>query len=25
VEMYAPPAENPEDNYCEIWIPVERI
>ena len=25
VEMYAPPAENPEDNYCEIWIPVEKV
>ena len=22
IEMYAPPAERPEDNYCEIWIPV---
>lgn len=25
VEMYAPPAENPADYYCEIWVPVERI
>lgn len=25
IEMYTPPCENPEDSYCEIWIPVERI
>ena len=25
IEMYTPPHENPEDNYCEIWIPVEKI
>ncbi len=25
VEMYAPPAENLEDTYSEIWIPVEKI
>jgi len=25
VEMYTPPTENPEDYYCEIWIPVEKI
>lgn len=24
VEMYGPPTENPEDYYCEIWIPVTR-
>ena len=24
VEMYAPPAEKPEDSYQEIWIPVEK-
>lgn len=25
IEMYAPPTENPDDNYCEIWIPVEKV
>ena len=25
VEMYAPPAENREDTYSEIWLPVEKI
>ena len=25
IELYAPPAENPEDTYCEIWLPVEPI
>ena len=25
IEMYAPPAERPEDSYCEIWIPVEPV
>lgn len=25
IEMYMPPCENPEENYCEIWIPVEKI
>jgi AraC family transcriptional regulator len=24
IEMYAPPAENPADNYSEIWVPVEK-
>lgn len=25
IELYAPPAEKPEDTYCEIWIPVEKL
>ena len=25
IEVYGPPTENPEDYYCEIWLPVERI
>lgn len=25
IEMYTPPCENPEDNYSEIWIPVEKV
>ena len=25
IEMYTPPHETPEDNYSEIWIPVEKI
>jgi len=25
IELYAPPAEKPEDTYCEIWIPIEKI
>lgn len=25
IEMYTPPAQNPEDNYSEIWLPVKRI
>lgn len=25
IEMYAPLCENPEDNYCELWIPVETV
>lgn len=25
VEMYTPPCEKPEDNYSEIWVPVEKI
>lgn len=25
IEFYTPPAENPEDNYCEIWLPVEKV
>jgi len=25
VELYAPPAEKPEDTYSEIWLPVEKI
>ena len=24
IELYAPPAENPEDTYTEIWIPIEK-
>lgn len=24
IEMYTPPCENPEENYCEIWVPVEK-
>lgn len=24
IEMYTPPTENPDD-YCEIWVPVERV
>ena len=24
VELYAPPAEKPEDTYSEIWVPVTR-
>lgn len=24
IEMY-PPTENPDDYYCEIWIPVEKV
>lgn len=24
IEMYTPPTENPDDYYCEIWIPVEE-
>lgn len=24
IEMYTPPCQNPEDNYSEIWIPVEK-
>ena len=22
IELYGPPAEKPEDTYCEIWLPV---
>jgi len=25
IEMYTPPQGNPDDYYCEIWVPVERI
>jgi len=25
VEVYSPPTENPDDYYCEIWLPVEKI
>lgn len=25
IEMYSPPQENPECNYNEIWIPVEKV
>ena len=25
IEFYSPPTENPDDYYCEIWIPVEKI
>lgn len=25
IEMYAPPAEKPKDDYCEIWIPIEKL
>lgn len=24
IEMYTPPCERPEDNYSEIWVPVEK-
>jgi len=24
IEMYAPPAQKPEDNYCEIWVPIKK-
>lgn len=24
IEMYTPPCENPEENYSEIWVPVEK-
>ena len=25
IEMYTPPTGNPDDYYCEIWIPLEKI
>jgi AraC family transcriptional regulator len=25
IEMYTPPTENPENYYCEVWIPVEKV
>lgn len=25
IELYAPPAEKPEDSYAEIWIPIEKV
>ena len=24
IELYGPPAENPEEQYSEIWVPVEE-
>lgn len=25
IEMYTPPAENPEDTYSEVWVPVKKV
>lgn len=25
IELYAPPTENPDESYSEIWIPVEKV
>lgn len=25
IEMYTPPCESTEDDYNEIWIPVEKV
>lgn len=25
IEMYTPPCENPQDQYSEIWVPVEEV
>ena len=25
IELYTPAAEKPEDNYSEIWVPIEKI
>lgn len=25
IEVYGPPTEKPEDYYCEIWLPVEKL
>jgi AraC family transcriptional regulator len=25
IEMYTPPTENPDDYYCEIWVPVKKV
>lgn len=25
IEMYTPICDNPDDNYSEIWVPVEKI
>lgn len=25
IELYAPPAEKPEDTYSEIWIPLQKL
>ena len=25
IEMYGPPAEQPEDTYSEIWMPIEKV
>lgn len=24
MEVYTPPTDKPEDNYCEIWVPVKK-
>lgn len=25
IELYAPPADNPEETYSEIWIPIKKL
>lgn len=25
IEMYDPPCDNPDDDYSEIWIPIEKV
>jgi len=25
IEMYAPPTDKPDDYYCEIWVPIEKL
>lgn len=25
LELYAPPAADPQDSYCELWLPVEPV
>jgi Uncharacterized protein conserved in bacteria len=25
IELYAPPTENPEETYSEIWVPIEKV
>ncbi len=25
IELYAPPCDNPEDNYSEIWVPLVKV
>jgi AraC family transcriptional regulator len=25
IEMYAPPCDDPKENYCEIWVPVKKV
>ena len=25
IEMYAPPQPDPQNDYCEIWVPVEKL